>query len=300
MRAVWSFWSKPFRATRAFWTSEMYHLCSWVVSVETARRHYPKTVLFTDDEGARMLIDRIGLGFESVSTGLNALASHDPGWWTLGKLYAYRAMTEPFIHVDNDVFLWKPLPEWLTGAPVFAQNPEPIFDSNWYRPEAFDHALRSIDGGWLPTEWMWYRSAGLAQRAECCGIVGGNRVDFINHYARMGIQLIEEPSNQAAWASLNDKIGHNILLEQYLLTACLEHHRSTPGSPYRDVSIAYLFHSPGDSLDEEKARRLGYTHLWGAKQDGEMVRRLEQRVMRDYPEHYERCRRYAGTMGTGS
>ncbi len=188
----------------------------------------------------------------------------------------------------------------VDGLPVFAQNPEPIFDSNWYRPEAFDRALRTIDGGWLPAEWTWYRSAGVGQRAECCGIVGGNRVDFINHYARTGIRLIEEPSNQRAWASLNDKIGHNILLEQYLLSACLEYHRSRPGSPYRDVSIAYLFHNPGDSLDEERAKHLGYTHLWGAKRNGEVAHRLESRVMRDYPEYHERCRRYAETMGSGS
>ena len=263
MRAVWSFWSKPFRSRRPFWKSNLYHLFSWVVSVERARRYYPKTALFTDDEGARTLIDGIGLEFEQVSTELNALASHDPGWWALGKLYAYGAMREPFIHVDSDVFLWKPLPEWLTSAPVFAQNPEPIMGSTfWYRPEAFEEAIQPIPNGWLPKEWRWYRSANVGQRAECCGIVGGNRVNFLNYYARTGIRLIEEPSNQAGWASLEGKEGHNILLEQYLLAACLDYHRSTPGSPYRDIAIAYLFNSPGDAHHEGNAvrRRLHPPH----------------------------------------
>jgi hypothetical protein len=301
MRAVWSFWSKPFRSRTPFWKSDLHHLFSWVVSVETVKRYYPKTALFTDDEGARILIDGIGLEFECVSTELNALASQDPGWWTLGKLYAYRAMTEPFFHADSDVFLWKPLPKWLTAAPVFAQNPEPISElSSWYRPEVFDRALRPIEGAWLPREWAWYRTAGVGQRAECCGIVGGNRIDFINHYARIAIQLIEEPSNQPGWASLNDKVGHNILLEQYLLAACLDYHRSTPGSPYRDVSIAYLFDCLGAAYDELQAERVGFTHLMAAKRDGEVARRLEMRVMRDYPEYHERCRKYAEKMRSGS
>ena len=53
MRAVWSFWSKPFKERRqGYWTSTKHHLMAWVVSVETARKHYTKTSLFTDDEGA--------------------------------------------------------------------------------------------------------------------------------------------------------------------------------------------------------------------------------------------------------
>jgi hypothetical protein len=59
MKAVWSFWSKPFAAHRhAMWPSEKHHLCSWVLSVETARQHYPDTWLVTDNAGARMLMDQ--------------------------------------------------------------------------------------------------------------------------------------------------------------------------------------------------------------------------------------------------
>jgi hypothetical protein len=297
MRAIWSFWSKPFRAREQYWTSALCHLFSWVVSVETARRHYPRTTLFTDDQGARTLIDGLGLEFDSVSTELNALAAHDPDWWVLGKLYAYRAMTEPFVHVDSDVFLWQPLPERLTSAPVFAQNPEPFGSTFYYRPDALESALRAGAGGWLPPEWTWYRSVGTEQRGECCGIVGGTRVDFIRHYARTGIRLVEEPANQPAWAVLGPKHGHCVLIEQYLLAACLDYHRSTPGSPYRDVSITYLFDTVGAAFDEREAERVGFTHLMGAKRDGELARRLEARVQRDHPVYYERCRKCADAAG---
>jgi hypothetical protein len=184
----------------------------------------------------------------------------------------------------------------VSGAPVFAQYPEHFAGAWYYRPEAFERVLKTTDGGWLPEEWEWYRSAGIGQRGECCGILGGNRVDFINHYARIGIRLIEDPANQPAWAALTDKEAHNILFEQYLLSACLEYHKAAAQSPYRDVSITYVFEQPRDAFNPAKAAEVGYTHLMGAKRDGELARRLEMRVMKDYPQYYERCLRYAAQI----
>lgn len=301
MRAIWSFWSKPFKTHhRLTWMSEKHHLFTWVLSTETARQHYPETSLITDDEGVKILIEGIGLEFNYVSTELNALERSDPGWWALGKIYAYRAQREPFIHIDNDVFLWKPLPKRMEYAPVFAQNPE-HFSSGFscYRPEDFEFVIKCVNG-WIPEEWVWYRSAGHAQRGECCGVVGGNRVDFINYYAELAIRLIEHPLNQPAWSHLADKMGNNILFEQYLLAACIEYHKSRPSSPYRDLDIEYMFNSWDDAHIPDNAAQAGYTHLiGGAKRNPVIAERLERRVMRDYPDYYERCVRYAEKIGVG-
>ena len=124
-RAVWSFWSKPFEAHHHhLWFSEKHHLLAWILSFELARQYYPETVLVTDDQGARLLVDRLGLEFGEVSTDLNRLQTEDPDWWVLGKLWAYRQQTQPFVHIDADVFLWQPLPEQIVNAPVFTQSPE--------------------------------------------------------------------------------------------------------------------------------------------------------------------------------
>jgi hypothetical protein len=189
MRAVWSFWSKPFQAQRRHsWPSERHHLFAWVLYVETARRHYPDTWLVTNDGGASVLVDQLGLPFTHVSTTLNALAHHDPEWWALDKIYAYRMQEQPFVHIDSDVFLWKPLPERLERADVFAQNPEPLSWNTSYDPERLEHAIQGTAGGWLPDEWQWYRRA-RDRRAECCGIFGGNRIDFINRFAEASIPV---------------------------------------------------------------------------------------------------------------
>lgn len=291
MRAVWSFWTKPFQAHhRRVWFTERHHLFAWVLSVETARQHYPECALFTDTAGARLLVDRLGLPFTHVSTALTALDHAHTSWWALGKLATYRAQQEPFVHLDTDVFLWQRLPRRLEQAPVLAQNPEtfPFNEESWYRPAQFDQAIQA-GGGWSPIEWQW-AVASQRNHAACCGIFGGRDVDFIAYYADLAINMIEHPRNQPVWATIGDTVGDNILLEQYMLTACLDFHRQRPGSAHADVDIHYLFASSDEAFDEEAAARAGYTHLiGGAKSNAELADRLEARVAQQYPAYYDRC-----------
>ena len=296
MRAVWSFWTKPFRAYyKSSWLSEKHHLLAWVLSVETARQHYPKTSLFTDDDGARVLVDHLGLPFADVSTELEGLPDVGYEWFNLGKLYTYRAQREPFVHIDYDVFLWKPLPSWVTASPLFAQNPEWLPPLNFYHPEACTEAVRAAQG-WLPDEWDSYLAAG-GSVAVNCGVLGGQDTGFLTYYADLAIRIIEHPRNQAAWAVLSANTGVAILIEQYFLGACIEHHRNRPGSAYKHIQMAYLFPTFEDALDPERATSLGYTHLInGAKINRALMHRLERRVQEDYPQYYERCLRYLGEV----
>jgi hypothetical protein len=293
-RCVWSFWSKPFRAFHnSVWASEKHHLLAWVLSFETARRHYPETVLHTDDAGARLLIDGLGLPFVEVSTALNELKAADPQWWVLGKLHAYRAQTRPFLHIDTDVFLWNALPPAVTAASLFGQNPEwfPFDGESWYRPRHFDAWLRLHDG-WKPEEWTWNvdRHGG---EAICCGVLGGQRADFLSYYADQALQFVHHPRNASIWSEMGSLVGDNILFEQYFLSACIAFHRNSATSPFRDLDVHYLFESPDEAYYSDRPRELGYTHLiGGAKRNTVYVDRLEQRVARDYPEHYRRCLRY--------
>lgn len=287
MRAVWSFWSKPYAASTGLrWQGERFHLFAWVLSLMQARKFYPQTMLVTDTPGKALLVDRLGLPFERVSTALDALAEKPAQFWVLGKLYAYRLQEEPFFHIDTDVFLWKALPAELTGADFFAQNPE-VFDlalPSCYRPDDFNRALE-LTGGWRPAAWTWALE-NRASFAVNCGVVGGARFDFLHAYAADAIRLIEDPVNQAAWQILGDLRSDNVVFEQYMLGACLEYARHSGSAP---VS-RFLFHSLDEAFNEDCARERGFTHLLGeAKSQPELLERIEARVKRDYPEYYARC-----------
>jgi hypothetical protein len=241
-----------------------------------------------------LLVDGLELPFEHVSTALNYLDAglrYDPAWWALGKLYAYHLQEEPFVHLDNDVFLWKRLPDKLEAARLFAQNPEDFrFIPLFYQPETLEAVFRAGGDGWLPDEWVWYRASGLPQRGDCCGVFGGNDLDFIRYYGKRALRLLEHPANQRLWASLEDKMTHILLLEQYLLAACVEYHRERRESPHCGIAIEYLFQSVADTRDEDLAAELGYTHLIAeAKRNPGLALRLDRRVERDFPAYHRRC-----------
>jgi hypothetical protein len=295
MRAVWSFWSEPFaKHYRHNWGTSENHLLAWVISVETARRHYPDTLLVTDSAGKALLIDRLGLHFSEVSTELDRLDGRDAGFWMMGKLVAYSLQTQPFVHIDSDAFLWRRLPESLERAPVLAQHPERYeTDHDIYRSEELERAFGDT-GGILPDEWKWARSRGPVVRAENCGILGGYRVDFLRYYAQSALDLIERKENVIGWSKVADKWRHNFLIEQFLLSAMLDFHRFHPESPFRGVRARYLFDSWEDALDPNCAADRGFTHLMaGAKRAPSVMNRISERVRRDWPDYWARCRTLA-------
>jgi hypothetical protein len=296
MRAVWSFWSRPFEAhTGSPWCEPLHHLLAWGLSLAAARRHYPETVLVTDRVGKKLLVDTLGLPFTEVTTELEQLDHADPDWWALGKLLAYSIQSSPFVHIDADAFLWKQLPQEVEEAAVFAQCPEFHHRS--------DRSFRDIDQAFsgfhkasLPVEWEWAASRDDAFfREENCGIVGGYRVDFLRHYASTAMDLLLHPRNAGAWAGLRHK--SNQAIEQFFLAACVDFHRYRPDSPYRGVRVKYLFPSWDEAMNPNCATRAGFTHLLGdAKFSPVVGRRLEERVKRDDPGYFHHCERIAGRM----
>jgi len=290
MKAVWSYWSKPHRLGHGFgWAEEKYHLLAWVLSVELARKHYSELALITDEAGAEVLVDGLGLRFDSVDTQLEDLAEQDPRWWVLGKFSAYGAQSEPFVHLDTDVFLWEPLPDRLVEAPVFAQSFEyfTVGENSWYIPAKIESVIRTV-GGWIPPELEDYLPEQGRYQAICCGFLGGNRVDFLRYYAELAIRFIGHPANQAGWMRLGNT--NCVTVEQYLLAACLAYHQAHAASPFTDVRMECLFHSTEAAFDPAVADTAHFTHLiGGAKSNVRLLGQLENRVRREYPEEYERC-----------
>jgi hypothetical protein len=297
MLAVWSHWSKPFaERPGGGWPTVAHYLMSCVLSVETARRHFGGTRLVTDAAGLKMLVDGVGLTFDDVRQDLSEIEDYDPGWWVLGKVQAFRTQDEPFVHIDNDVFLWSGLPERLTSADVFAQNPEHFTDDSDYYQLAALETLRRCPHGWLPKEVEWCRSLyGVHQRSLNTGIYGGHRVDFIQYCAELLFEMLDHPGNREAMAKIDNKIKVSGLLEMFLPAACIEYHTARRHSPFRTVRVATLFGSAEQAYKDGDAG--SYTHLIG-RSKGRLTyaRKLETRVRSRYPRYYERCLEYSRSL----
>jgi hypothetical protein len=290
MQAVWSFWSKPyFSKLGSVWSSDYYHFLSWVLSFKTASRHFVDTLLVTDDYGARVLVDDLRLPFRNVQLDLNELKSADAEWWALGKLWTYSRRTQPFVHIDSDVFLWKPLPIKFSTSRVFAQSPE-FFgpnDRSWYPVSDFEQCFDS-GGVSLPEEWRWYRKNVDLYEAACCGIVGGTDLELITYWAKMAIELV---SSGNVWRACSfEKSFFNVLVEQFLLAVIVGYRNSHLGIAGCD--IAYLFENQHDPFVDREAERVGYTHLIaGTKGNVDVLNLLEQHVEANFPVEFDICSR---------
>ena len=179
----------------------------------------------------------------------------------------------------------------MLAASVFAQCPEdhPPLDTHW-SPADVERAFAQHDLT-LPAEWEWVRSRSPHSFCEAnCGIMGANRVDFIQYYASLSLDLMINPTYAPAWAMFSDLGGYMILTEQFLLQACFDFHRSHPQSPFRGMHMRYLFPSFGEAYNHEASSRVGFTHLLGdAKRDPIVARRLEQRTEQEDGSFYRHC-----------
>jgi len=190
-KIVQSLWTEPLRLKadlRAGWPSEFYHFAGWVLSSLQLKNVYGEVHLYTDDLGAFLLIDKLGLPYDSVSLELNNI-SRPPSLWALGKIMTYRMQTEPFIHVDGDVFIWEQLNERMHQAGLVAQNLD--LDISHYKKIYSD----VIDSGFKLPSFM---ESSLPQNiyGANAGILGGNDLDFIESYTSFILDFLDVNSDK--------------------------------------------------------------------------------------------------------
>ena len=125
MRIVQTFWTagrSPLEHSFG-WLRPEYNLMSWALSCLSLRQHYDEVALYTDEQGMHVLIDLLHLPYTEVNVVYDehlCLPQH----WAYAKIKTYSVQTKPFLHVDGDVFLPKPLLEDIMAAPLIAQNKE--------------------------------------------------------------------------------------------------------------------------------------------------------------------------------
>lgn len=263
-KIVYSLWTKPsgnILENAVNWYSPKAHLACLALSVLTSKRFFSEIELVTDSEGWEV-IKQLNLPFSSVKTILDEIPESNYDFWALGKIHAYKAQDKPFVHLDNDAILWKGLPKWAKESPIFVQNTE---DKNWfkdvYTPE-INHANKVLN--YFPKNWS------ETKEAFCTGIFGGTDIDFIQRYCKEALKFINDKRNTKGWKTIENKGSYCIIFEQYIL-ACLAQY-------YQKDTVFF-----DKYLNKKRLRNLGYTHIWGAKQDKNLEMVLLQRLQREDP-----------------
>jgi hypothetical protein len=254
MKAVFSFWSKPYHRSLhkgcAGFPSEHYFKVAFELAVLTARDHFSSIELVTDTEGYELLVNKMGLQFDTVKLDLDACADIPANLWAFGKLKAYSIQNEPFMHLDFDLFLLKPLPKWFFEAEIMAQSIEDFSLSYFqYYSQGFD-TLRTHRN--IPIEMTAFGDMPLnKQIAHNAGVLGGRNWQALSDYGTKAMQLIRD--NLDVIAALPDfKVSEmNIIYEQAFLTRYARHH---------DIQVSILVNG-NPHLNVVEVEKCGLVHL---------------------------------------
>lgn len=285
MKLVHTFWSchKPdltaLLAHKAGWSNATYHYMSWMLSCLLARQYYD-IELVTDSMGKTLLVDELQLPYTNVRVVLDdRMAGQPDHLWALPKIISYSIQDEPFVHIDGDVFLFKPLGHRAETAAVVAQNVEVNFP-------IYHEAMEGIEQyfPYIPESIKIDRKTSSYILASNTGSFGGNDIEFIQYYARQAMHFVE--ANRTAIHHAHP-VYINCIFEQYLLH-CLSKQANTPITYLFDDIFTFNEYLPIAKFSGVPTA-LGYVHPVGPfKQHPLGCKGVARRLRIDYPHYYHR------------
>jgi hypothetical protein len=295
MKIVQTFWTGPIVSDnplgiKAGWLSAEYHWMAWALSCLQLKKLYGRVELVTDNLGKEILVDKLGLPYDNVSTQLEgSLNDYPPELWSLAKISAFAAQQEPFLHFDGDCFIWQRLDNELVEAGLVAQNVEE--NLSYYRDMMADMEKK----GWQMPPLLQGVSRAPTIYAANTGVFGGHNIALIQRYCQAAFDFVN--SNRAI-IPLTQKNQLNFIFEQCLLYYLAK----AEGQP-----IAYLMNEPvtephySDYARFVDVPEVTLIHtVGGYKMMPFTCGHLARRLRNDFPEWYYRIIALCGGLGLHS
>lgn len=268
-KAVYSYWDDSRYKLNGGFKTQKDLAITLTLSVELAKKQFDEVELVTNSLGKKLLIDHYKIPFTSVKVVLDQFDNVlHPDLWAYIKIYAYCLQDCPFIHIDNDVLLLTPIPEDKLKADFLFQNKEKMSEHRGYTrliKEAKEFQKIDLD--------IFSSSPDYAFN---CGVVGVNKLDFLNQWKTIVDQYLFSPENESYWDNVNDRHSHNHLFEQYFISSLLSKSQ---------LHVETLL---GDDFMNDAINVFPYCHLWGpTKREPEIMQKVKNRLYRDYPKYKE-------------
>ena len=142
MNIIMSLWTKPCVDGKSHGFRSVEEMIeSLILSVNVAKKHYPDIHFYTDKLGYEWIKPHLDqLPFTKIEVCLDDFNWVPDVYWSFVKVYVYTLQKEPFIHIDNDVFLWDKIPEYiLEGKDFVFQETEPM---TWGAYDFYNRGLK--------------------------------------------------------------------------------------------------------------------------------------------------------------
>jgi hypothetical protein len=251
-RAIYSLWTKPMDDGYVGFNSEEALMECFALSLHFSKKWFKEVHLVTDKKG-KELIDAYGLEFTNVSIELeDALADIDKKNWALGKIYACKVQDKPFIHIDNDVILFKPLPDTFLSRDAAFQNNEL---HTWHR---FYGGMIDFDRDNYKTPPVWYKFPTNEEGDSFnCGVIAFNRIELVQEWWDEALKYANYIDGIGGYSEGTINIS-SLIFEQHFVSSLCNHY---------GVSVGFLtdyyehWEHNTHHINDTLAERLGYTHL---------------------------------------
>jgi hypothetical protein len=268
MNAVMSLWTKPCLDGKAHGYSSVETMIeSLIVSSNVAKKHYPNLYFYTDKIGYEWIepyLDK--LPFTKIEICLDEMNWVDDNYWSIVKVFVYTLQKEPFVHLDNDVFLWDKLPDELCKNDFFFQEIE------WFHEMGRDFYVRGLEvyKDAVPKEIE------VLGAAFNCGIFGCG--------TQKSLELLDEYYKHAYYFVKNTKNLKNLDFEEsskrWLATVIIEQVFIYSLVVGRNYSYDVLLHHKPAYVGYDKKYNIKYTHtLAHHKRNPLIENKIKERVM---------------------
>ena len=232
----------------------IWQLFFWTAAVHHAAKHFDEIILMANPAVQSLLLDKYELPFTDWLL-IPTIPDEVKHVYEIPKLLACAAFAEsgvPFLTIDYDAFIRKPLPKEYLSAPVVA---EFLYDARLWQRE-----LNSA----MPIPRL------PEPRSCCCtGILGGNDTYLIGEIATRSIEAAYQPDN-SRWLRTQDGYRCATVLGEMAFGTEAE---VTPLMP---------------NASAEDYRKSGFIHVAGAKTDAGKVAQTVIRLQYDFPNELRR------------
>lgn len=281
MQAIQTFWSVPLlnreheNFSYAGWYSELSFYMGTALSFLSISKYYPDLLLITDSFGEKLLVEQLGLEYARVENCLNSFSCIHKDLWALPKLHSYTLLKKPFLHFDNDIFIWSPLSNRVHSAPLVIQNYERLAVG------PYKNAILTV--------WKNFRNVNSYIReinidgitiSINAGVIGGNDYSFFDLYVAEATKLVQDNVDKL---HLLDKHVFNTIYEQHLFYEMAKEKGTAVETVLESDNVLVTWNM---NLVPALVK---FVHLLGEGKKNPLL--CEQVIMRmkyEFPEHFEK------------
>jgi len=262
------------------WPTAEFHLMSWALSSLLLNRVYHRVDLYCNSGSADLLIDKIGLPYNSIyTTAHDKFFLPEKNVWALPKILTYSLQSEPFIHLDGDVFIFNKLPDWLVKSKLISQNVEEASEYHIIARKQIEQLLNHLPCC-MKNDFLCPGSL----KTLNTGIIGGSDLNFIHQFSEMAFRLVYD--NIENLSKINTD-AFNLFFEQHLFYSLAKE---------KGIAVALLFEELVTNNDykglgdfHESPFNKSYLHLLGNyKRDEFTCMQMASRLRALYPEYFYR------------